>query len=48
MLLHYPKTFLYIDTNKIIIDALSVYVDWKYKEEIYDNLMKTASSWILN
>jgi len=48
MLPHHPKTFLYIDTNKIIIDALLVYVDWKYKEEICDHLMKTASSWILN
>jgi len=48
MLPHHPKTFLYIDTNKIIIDAFLVDVDWKYKGEICDHLMKTASSWILN
>ena len=43
-----PKTFLYIDGIKDIICAMLLYVDWKFKEGICDDLMKTASSWILN
>ena len=37
-----------IDAIKEIIDDMLVYIDWKFKEEICDHYMKTASSWILN
>jgi len=44
MLPHHPKAFLYVDAIKDIIDAMLVYVDLKFNEEICDNLMETTSS----
>jgi len=44
----HPKAFLFIDAIKDIIYFVLVYIDCKFKEEICNHLMKTASTEILN
>ena len=40
-MLPHPKTFLYVDAIKNIMDANLVSVYWEFKVEMCDHVMKT-------